>query len=203
MTQINKAISEWIECKEAQTATMEQEEIREPKEEDKRWVPPREKCIRINIDAAVQTSRGKAGWGIVTRNSEGKLISTWAIPQKCSSEPTVEEELAIQMALMKAKQKGWKEIKIRSDCKNVVGKLQENSAENVYCTTILKDIIKLKNEFDVCIFSFTRRIDNVVSHTLANFALSLITVVTWERNFPTWLNTLTKEDMIEQLLRIL
>nr|XP_027122368.1 uncharacterized protein LOC113739352 [Coffea arabica] len=179
---------------------MDQEECSEIKEEDKRWIPSRERCTRINIDAIVQKSKEKVGWGIVARNFERKLIMAWAMPNKYLSVLVVEKALAIQMALIKAKQKGWKEIEIQSNCKTIIGKLQEDSVEDVNCATVLEDIIKLWNEFDVCHFSFIRRIGNVVSHMLAKFAMNLITNVTWERDFPTWLNMSAKKDRTKQLI---
>ena len=51
--------------------------------------------IKINTNAALQGYYRRAGWGIVARNNEGKLVQSWALPQKSCTEPKLEEALAI------------------------------------------------------------------------------------------------------------
>lgn len=70
------------------------------------------------------------------------------------------------------KQQGWKRVKFETDCKQVIDGINRED-DDVVISTVASDIKKLKLNFDECCFSFTRTINNSVSHIIANFAINL------------------------------
>ena len=141
----------------------------------------------------------KAGWGIAARNSSGELAGAWARPTEGCAEVQVEEALAIREAMVLAKQMGWRNAELESDCKHVVDKINARE-EEVSIAIIQLDIWRMMKEFDQCCFSYTRRSNNYVSHYLAKFAITLIDVAEWKFSFPAWLLELAQADLQEQLL---
>lgn len=57
----------------------------------------------IHTDAALQKKKNRSEWGITAGNHEGKLQVTWAGPEERCCDHTVEEALAIRLALVKAR----------------------------------------------------------------------------------------------------
>ncbi|XP_071939482.1 uncharacterized protein [Coffea arabica] len=164
------------------------------------WTKPQTNWIKVSTDAALNSKSNKASWGIVARNWYGKLIGTWAIPTTSCSSAQQEEAMAIRRSKMViARQMGWRNAVFESDCKQVVDKLNTNE-EEASIATILLDIRKLKEDFDECCFSFTKRRNNSVSHHVAKFAISLIDIAQWKYDFPIWLLELVQADSVEQLL---
>lgn len=82
--------------------------------------------------------------GVVAR------IPIRAIPEVSAKEPIVEEILAITMALIKAREEGWRKIVIESDCKTVVDKILNGALADVSLGTVLEDIFCLQNAFQEC-----------------------------------------------------
>ena len=53
-----------------------------------------------------------------------------------------------------------------------------------YLNVLLRDIARLREDFDSCRFIFVRRQGNLVSHSVAKFASKLKYDVTWGHCFP-------------------
>ena len=100
--------------------------------------------------------------------------------------------------MIRSKQQGWKKVEFESNCKEVVDKM--NGKENDLTTaTMIKDIRRLKYEFDECCMSFTRRENNFVSHKLAKFAINLTNVIEWKQTFLVWLLETARADSLKQI----
>lgn len=94
-----------------------------------------------------------------------------------------------------AMKNGWRDIILQSDCKSVVEKIKLEKVEDPRASAVLFDILHLRKEFRNCTFSFVRRNGNVVSHSLARFALNLVADIDWRFSFPSWLLRLANIDV--------
>ncbi|XP_071906100.1 uncharacterized protein [Coffea arabica] len=110
-------------------------------------------------------------------------------------EPAVEEALAIRQALNFAKQKGWRKVLIQSDCKGIIDKINARKAEDPNIGVILFYILKLRQVFTECSFSFIKREGNFVAHHLAKFAINLMNDLELQESFPEWLKSLARNDV--------
>ncbi|XP_071933659.1 uncharacterized protein [Coffea arabica] len=160
-----------------------------------KWSPPPQHFICLNTDAALRQKDGKIGWGVVARCSSGKMIGAWAGSEQRFGDPAVEEARAIRKAMTIAMKNGWKDIVIQSDCKIVIEKIKLGRLEDPRACAVLFDILQLRKEFRNCSFSFIRRDGNVVSHSLARFALNLVADIAWRISFPSWLLQLANNDV--------
>ncbi|XP_027175077.1 uncharacterized protein LOC113774674 [Coffea eugenioides] len=158
------------------------------------WSLPQKGWIKINSDAALQQNEGLAGWRMVARDWKGNVLGAWAIPNSSCSNPKLEESMALRAAMVKAKQQGWRRVMFESDCLMVVEEINREQT-NVIGSVVLSDIRKLRTKFDECCCTFTRRVNNSVSHTLAKMALKLREQTEWKDVFPGWLLELGQADV--------
>ena len=94
-------------------------------------------------------------------------------------------------------------MEFETDCKVMVDKLGEETAVDAQLCTIIKDSIKqLSLAFDKCCFSFTKRENNHVSHSLAKFTVNLKFETVWKTDFPAWLTDAVQADVEKQLLYV-
>ncbi|XP_027090288.1 uncharacterized protein [Coffea arabica] len=194
MAVVQKAILEWREYQEAQEAEGELVRFKSGgKEELSGWKEPSEAWIKINSDAAVNQKEDRAGWGLIARTWQRKIVGAWAVPNTSCSNPKLEEALALRAAMLVAKSQGWRRVEFESDCKQVIDGINTEE-DDAAIATVLSDIKKLKSSFYECCFSFTRRINNSVSHCLANFAIKLKETAEWKSDFPAWLLELVQAD---------
>ena len=159
------------------------------------WLPPVEGFVKLNVDATLSTVEGVIGWGVVARQGKGELLKAWAGRGERHTEAVVEEANAIRLALVKAGRMGWRKIVVQSDCKGVVEGIRTGCKKEPKVGAIVGDILRLKNQFEKCYFSFVKREGNCVCHYLAKFAMHVTSDIEWEEFFPIWLVNLAKKDV--------
>ncbi|XP_071928203.1 uncharacterized protein [Coffea arabica] len=168
MVAANKAVMEWREYQEAQEAEMEIGGYSKSVEEASNgWKRPKKSWVRINSDAALYQKMDKVGWGMVARDWQWKVLGAWAVPNSSYSNPKLEEAMVLRAAMLVAKQQGWRSVESETDCLQVVNGINREE-DDVIRSVVVFDIRKLKSNFDECCFTFTRRVNNFVSHKLAN-----------------------------------
>ncbi|KAL3528847.1 hypothetical protein ACH5RR_008169 [Cinchona calisaya] len=99
------------------------------------------------------------------------------------------------MALIKAKKEGWQRIKIESQNKDLVKRINSLDCMNNSFTTILEDILILSSLFSICSFSFVNKIGNDISTKIAQYALTCDQDIVWKDNFPLWLSDDAQLDL--------
>ena len=194
MTVVNKATREWREFQEVQDVDGGTGNHRTSgKEGLGGWKEPEGGWVKINSDAAVQQKTERAGWGMIARDCLGNALGAWAVPNTSCSSAKQEEALALRSAMLMAKQQGWRRVVFESDCKQLIDSINKGDGDTVIAT-ILLDIVSLKSNFYDSCFSFTRRMNNSVSHSLAKLTLSLDGPAEWKFVFPAWLLELLQAD---------
>ena len=104
---------------------------------------------------------------MVARDWQGKVLGAWVVPNSSCSNPKLEEAMVLRAAMLVAKQQGWRSVESETDCLQVVNGINREE-DDVIRSVVVFDIRKLKSNFDECCFTFTRRVNNFVSHKLAN-----------------------------------
>ncbi|XP_071933020.1 uncharacterized protein [Coffea arabica] len=155
---------------------------------------PREGVIRLYTDAAISAKGIRTGQGIIARNWKGKLLKAKGVVTQGRGIASKEEALAIRNALLMAKQQGWTQIIVHSDCKLVVEQINRSREYDFTIATILEDVQDLSTGFERCSFVFIPRTENEISHVLAHFPVKLVHDIEWEHDFPIWLVDLVKKD---------
>ena len=191
---VNKAVVEWQEYQEAQETEGEVRDCGTKANKDVHgWERPQEGWIKLNSDAALQSKGDRAGWGMVARDWQGLMLGAWAVPSSSASNPKQEESMALKLAMKLAKQQVWKKVVFEVDCLQVVEELNREGTERIE-SVVFEDIRSTREFFDECCFTFTRRVNNFVSHTLAKLAISLEFSAEWKEVFPAWLHDLVQME---------
>ena len=99
--------------------------------------------VKVNVDAALSTAKGRVGWGVIARRAEGGILKAWAGSGERYTEAMVEEAHAIRIALIKAGTMGWRKIEIQSDCKGVVEKIKTGCRKDPKIGAMIEDILRL------------------------------------------------------------
>lgn len=147
---------------------------------DQHWIKPDSNFIKANSDANLQIP-GRWGMGCILRDDQGlvKASATWSrngFEDVCSAEAYV-----AYAAMVFAAACGVKFLILESDCKLVVDKLKaKRQDDRTYEGSILDEIWKLSDQFEICRFSFTRRTGNQVANSLAKLAHDKPNNVWWE-----------------------
>ena len=79
------------------------------------------------MNAALNTAKYRAGWGVTARQEDGGILSAWAGSVERNGEAMVEKDNAIRIALIKAEMMGWRRIEVQSDFKGVVEKSRQEA----------------------------------------------------------------------------
>ena len=108
------------------------------------WEPPKEAVIKINIDAALLARMVRTGLGIIARNWCRMIVEAKGITECKRREAGKEEALAIRSALEMAKDAGWTNIEVQTDCKSVVDQINTSNVQDSSIETVLKDIDDLR-----------------------------------------------------------
>ena len=67
--------------------------------------------------------RCRGGFGIATKDYNGKLVKTWAFPTRMKNDASILEAKAIRTAMLKALEEGWTSLLIHSDYKVLVNRI--------------------------------------------------------------------------------
>ena len=96
--------------------------IPEERTTQNRWKPPAEGQYKVNVDGAFK--EGKAGVGVVIRDTVGDLIATMAAPVPGVQDPQFLEAVAIAKGIELANDIALTGYSIESDCLEVVSKVK-------------------------------------------------------------------------------
>jgi ribonuclease HI len=132
-----------------------------------RWVPPPVGQVCVNVDAAIFAADHRMGWGAVVRDHSGllKLACSEGIPGIVS--PEIAEATAIRRALVVAKDHGFRNIVLVSDCLSMIQRIGSQEKDRSEVGAVVSDIKKLATEFLSCSFKHYGRLLNIPAHTLA------------------------------------
>jgi hypothetical protein len=135
-----------------------------------KWSPPPEGVLLINVDAAIFSKSGQAGFGVVVRDHRGMLLAASRGALQHVHAPEVAEALAMRQALVFSRNAGFQKIQVASDCLSLINRVQDDGFDRSPIGAIVKEIKTRATMFLSCIFIHVRRCCNVAAHALAKSA---------------------------------
>jgi ribonuclease HI len=114
------------------------------------------------------------GWGAVLRDHNGNFIPCARERLNCFPAREMAEPLAARRALMVAKDHGIQKILLVSDCLSLIQRINSRVKDRSALGIVIGDIKTLAINYESCSFSFSSRKTNMVAHTLARRAESLV-----------------------------
>ncbi|OMO95972.1 reverse transcriptase [Corchorus olitorius] len=172
----NQAVAEFMEFEEGTTSTNRPQELRTNQQA---WRPPQRGFIKLNCDAAFDSSSGDTGIAVVCRDHNGELVDGASFFTQANS-VDVAEALAVRLATRLACRRGWRNVIFESDNKDLVGRLCSTSKKDRWDTrTIELDIASLTCFFDSFSFSFVHRSANRAADWVAKNTRKRCCPVDW------------------------
>lgn len=138
----------------------------------------------MNVDAAIQMSKQKAGLGAVIRNSSGEIIAAAVQKVVLRENVAIMEAEAVVLGIQVAQKANCAQFIVESDSKEVV-ELTLNKKEGLakICWNIEEIQSELKNQVSAAIHFVPRKCNPIV-HNLAKIALGYEDPITWIGDFP-------------------
>ncbi|KAH9727241.1 rnase h domain-containing protein [Citrus sinensis] len=143
------------------------------------WSPPPDNTFKVNVDAAVNFERQKAGLGVVIRDSCNKVkVAVVKSTLFTGDVKTVEAE-AVEWGLVVAKSVAFQCIMVELDCQEVVKLINNKEGSRTEVMWVISEIQSLSKDFQNIGFYHTPRSCNTHAHSLAKLALRNNETVVW------------------------
>ena len=137
-----------------------------------RWIPPIHPHCKVNFDAAVFSSEGTAGLGVVIRDFSGKVLHALAHRIVKPISVAIAEALACRRAMFFAKELGMLDCIFEGDAEVIVRAIRSSNYSHLEYGNVIRDVRFLENCFSFCAFSHVKRQGNLVAHCLARSSKS-------------------------------
>ncbi|XP_074298201.1 uncharacterized protein LOC141629026 [Silene latifolia] len=159
------------------------------RDEGKGWKGPRVGWVKINVDAGVKEGIS-VGTGAICRDDMGKILWSLSHSRREVWEPHVAEAVAIMDRVEEALKAGHTMVEVESDCVEVIEALKKRKAGRSMFYFIIDDILRICTSFNSVVWSFTRRVNNVLAHELAHVLPAGTGKVVWSNRLPETLECL-------------
>uniref|UniRef100_A0A803PR88 Reverse transcriptase domain-containing protein n=1 Tax=Cannabis sativa TaxID=3483 RepID=A0A803PR88_CANSA len=148
------------------------------------WTKPLANTIKVNVDGAIFEANNCFGFGIIARDSTGRIME--GISKSCCGRvsPEYAEIFGIKEALSWIKTKGWQEVTLETDCLVAVQAIK--STVNMPSTfgLLVSDCRVILNELNFLKFNFAKRSANNAAHFLARSACYMTNRIVFSNNCP-------------------
>lgn len=138
--------------------------------------------IKLNVDASFCKDTGQACVAVIGRNRNGN-IHIGLTKKTFANSPLSAEALAVREAASLAVNLGLQNILIESDCLVLVTACRKET-EIGEISSIVQDILQLKQNVRNCGFTWVGRSGNKLAHTLAKMAHRDSLPTNWRWNLP-------------------
>ncbi|KAH9717652.1 reverse transcriptase domain-containing protein [Citrus sinensis] len=148
------------------------------------WSPPPDNTFKVNVDAAVNFDRQKAGLGVVIRDSSNKVKVAAVKSTLFTGDVQTTEAEAVEWGLVVAKSAAFQCIMVESDCQEVVKLINNNEGSRTEIMWVISEIQSLSKDFQNISCYHTPRSCNTHAHSLAKLALRNNETVVWLEPIP-------------------
>lgn len=131
-----------------------------------RWIKPPEGTMKINWDAAVDSSNGKIGMGIIARDHVGRVIAMACGSSQYICNSGMAEAMAAREAIELCNSLGVQNFILEGDASDVVNALNQEGSSMGLQGQIINDAKMLLNSGHQWKIQHIRRIANGAAHQL-------------------------------------
>ncbi|XP_062076333.1 uncharacterized protein LOC133781375 [Humulus lupulus] len=154
------------------------------------WIKPGTNQIKINVDATLFQQESSYGFGLVARDSSGRLIEAKTCYQGGVFPDEVVEAMGIKEALSWIKSKNWHNVEIETDSMLSVQSIRSNQIMSSIFGLLIQDCQILLSSLHNVHVRFIRRSANRVAHVVARHSRFLSGCSIFEHNVWTDLQSL-------------
>ena len=149
-----------------------------------KWESPDLGVFKVNYDGAMFAETGRAGLGMVIRNSDGAVMASLSqqIPQPTTMAQV--EALASRRAVEFALEIGITSAVFEGDSDTILKELNNPEKSLALHGHLIEDVKVLTPFFNCCSFVHVRRQGNRVAHALARWAINSPSLTIWMEDVP-------------------
>uniref|UniRef100_A0A7N2MU32 Reverse transcriptase domain-containing protein n=1 Tax=Quercus lobata TaxID=97700 RepID=A0A7N2MU32_QUELO len=159
------------------------------------WRPPPREVVKVNFDGATCSQEKTSGVGVVVRDMNGLVLASCAKRIHQSVKAMEIEAMAAATALTFAKDLGFQRLILEGDSLEVIQALLERTETLTPTGLLLEDVRSLSQNFDLLLYSHTKRDGNAVAHSLAKYALRIPDFLAWMEDVPTHIQSIVQADL--------
>ena len=131
----------------------------------------------VNVDAAVFAPSRRMGAGVVIRDYNGSFLAACRETFEEIITPELAEARAVFYGISFAREEGFSNIVIGSDCLSVIQRLNSPVMDRSSLGPVIEDIKRLAVSLSSCEFRHVGRTSNEAAHLLARSCTSLPSMV--------------------------
>lgn len=151
--------------------------------------------VKINFDGATCSKKKKAGIGVVVRDVNGMVLASCAKIKPQPDKVVEIESLAAALALSLATDLGFQRIILKGDSLEVIHALRENTRSLTPSGLLLEDVGRFSQNFDILLYSHTKRDGNAVVYSRVKYALSIPDFSAWMKDVPPHIYSTVQADL--------
>ncbi|XP_074377686.1 uncharacterized protein LOC141719203 [Apium graveolens] len=138
------------------------------------WVNPQLNTFKVSVDPAIFEDREEVGFGLVARDSDGRLIEPKAMIHSELVEPVLAETMGLKEALSWIEQMQWPQVTLESDCLVVVQAVRSSAPMRSHFGAFISECRNIMYRLNNVELLFVTRSVNMVAHHLTreSYALS-------------------------------
>ena len=149
-----------------------------------RWKPPNRDFYKVNYDGADFAEQGRAGIGVIIRNSDGDVMASMSQQVQLPTTVTQVEAMAARKAAEFALEIGFNKVVLEGDSEIVYKDLKNNGPSLALHGRLVQDVKALFPLFSSICFSHVGRAGNKAAHSLARRAILSQNLNVWMEDVP-------------------
>ena len=149
-----------------------------------RWKPPERDYYKVNYDGATFKQQGKAGLGVVIRNSNGEVMASMSQLVQLPSTVSQVEAMAARKATKFTLEIGFDKIILEGDSEIIYKDLLNNGSSLALHGHLIQDVKALVSLFSSICFSHVSQTGNQAAHSLARRAILSDNLNVWMEEVP-------------------
>ena len=161
-----------------------------------RWKPPDFGQFKVNYDGAVFREQGRAGIGVVIRNSDGAVLASLSQQMPLPTTVAQVEALAARRAAEFTLEIGIDQVIIEGDSELIYKDLIDPGPSLALHGHLICDVLHLASAFSLCSFNNVGQTGNYVAHNLARRAISTHDLNVWMEEMPPDILQFVQADLI-------
>ena len=161
-----------------------------------KWKPPAEDNLKVNYDGAIFQEQGRAGIGVVIRNSAGDVMASLSQQIPMPTMVAQVEAMATRRAVEFAQELGITRAIIEGDSETICKDLLNPSPSLSLHGLLIRDAQDLALSFTSITFAHVSRQGNTVAHSLARMAILSQSLNVWMEDVPPDILQFVQADLI-------
>ena len=158
------------------------------------WKPPPENWFKLNVDAATNAGKERAGLGAIVRNWKGEIMAAGIQSTNFHGDLEYAEAEAIYFGIKMAIDAGLVPLMVESNSKTAVSLVKGSDKrlkEISWLIGEIQDYMGVKNSFKI---NHVLRSSNATAHRLAKYAVSNTSDIIWLEEIPTHVSLFLPSD---------